>query len=139
MKRIWRVVVVGLALAACAAIMAAAKTYAVYYDCSSGRETVLTIMNAEPMEIEYTLSLFRPIGGRISGVTGAINPYASVEYVVSELLPAGWETEACGGPNRAPNKGLLALCKGGLALLETSGSVLVKVGFADEGGLPVSA
>jgi len=138
MNRVMKMVALGVAGAACATWACLANTYAAYYDCSSGRETNLTILCAEPMDVEYTLSLFSPIGRPIARTTGTVGPYACVSFVVNQMLPAAWEAEACRGPEYALNKGEHALCMGGLALLETTGSVLVKVTFADGEDRPIS-
>ena len=139
MKRLREILVVSVLVAVCTAWVCTAHTYAAYYDCSNGRETVLTIINADAFQTDYTLALYSPIGTRIGEAAGALAPYASAEHVVGDLLVPGWEADACGRADRPKNKGQLVLCRGGLALVEAPASLLVRVAFIDEGAAPIVA
>jgi len=140
MMRVFALSAVLIALVASTVAADSARTYAVYFDCTSGRETAVRILNPDAAPVEYTLSFHEPLGATLGETAGSLGPYQETSLSVRELLANDWESLVCPDPEneRQHIQPSLELCRGGLAFVEATGSLVLEVSFADGNRAPVS-
>jgi len=111
-----RVVFVALLVVLVASLAAAARSYALYYDCSGTHDTALVVMNSGGQATHFTLKLYDAYGARLDPQADSwdIAAYASGYLVLSDLIRPG-ESHF------------------GLALVETPGLLTIGVETAEGG------
>ena len=114
MKRAWEGLWVVLLAMLAISLCGWARSYAVYYDCSSTRDTGLVVMNSGGGDTYYTIKIYDAYGSLIEAVSNDLGGYESAYYRVSGLVEWGDTTW-------------------GLILIETPGLLTIGVESFDEG------
>jgi hypothetical protein len=112
-KKAWGGLVVGLLAMLTISLCGWARSYAVYYDCSSTRDTGLVVMNSGGGDTYYTIKIYDAYGSLLEAVSGDLSGYQSAYYRLSGLIEWGDTTW-------------------GLVLIETPGLLTIGVETFDE-------
>lgn len=113
-KKAWVGLVVGLLAILTISLCGWSRSYAVYYDCSSTRDTGLVVMNSGGGDTYYTIKIYDAYGSLLEAVSDDLTGYQSAYYRLSGLIERGDTTW-------------------GLVLIETPGLLTIGVESFDEG------
>ena len=114
MKRAWGGSLVVLLAVLAIGLCGWARSYAVYYDCSSTRDTGLVVMNSGGGDTYYTIKIYDAYGSLLEAVSNDLGGYQAAYYRVSGLIEWGETTW-------------------GLILIETPGLLTIGVENFNEG------